>query len=148
MYNSSQGILIGGGRRNLVYNNHFYSMSHLAVYFDNRGMTWQLAYCNTSGQFKKELDSMNYTLPPWSVEYPETVNDFSEQPCVPVFNVVRNNSFCNAIFTNAANSSIIAWNSTFEGNYESCKKIPRIFLIWQAYQLHISLALELPLLDP
>ena len=124
MSNSTQGILLGGGRRNIIYNNHFYYITGgVAVYMDNRGMNWQLATCNdTNAMFGTELKSYNYTYPPWSTAYPETVNDFNERPCVPVFNDVRNNSFCGSTFTNVNNASLVAWNSTFEENYQSCKR--------------------------
>jgi hypothetical protein len=98
-------------------------MDTLAVYMDNRGMNYQLINCaaNTSGMFYNELVGYNYTYPPWSVQYPESVNDFSESPCVPVFNDVRNNSYCNCTsFTNVNDALVSSWNSTFTMNDVSC----------------------------
>ena len=34
------GTFIGGERRNIVYNNHYYNCT-TAVHEDNRGLTWQ-----------------------------------------------------------------------------------------------------------
>lgn len=39
------GTFIGGGRRNNVYNNHYYNCT-TAVHEDNRGLTWQKSECS------------------------------------------------------------------------------------------------------
>ena len=54
--NSQTGILIGGGRSNLVTNNYFYNISHVSVYFDDRGETYDWFRCEPNGTFEKELE--------------------------------------------------------------------------------------------
>ena len=39
------GTFIGGGRRNIVYNNHYYNCT-TAVHEDDRGLTWQKSDCS------------------------------------------------------------------------------------------------------
>ena len=118
------GIIIGGGRNNTVYNNHFYNIAKWPVSFDNRGLTWQSHACTINGTLMTDLRSFNYTRPPWSVAYPALVNITHERLCVPQYNVLYNNSWCNATlgaFVNNVDANITEWNSTFYNNYYSCK---------------------------
>ena len=122
--NSAAGLIIGGGRRNKVYNNHFYNITNGGVWLDNRGMRWQSEYCsNITELFGQELVKYNYTYPPYSVQYPETVNDFNENPCMPAFNLIVNNTYCLTNFSGEPGVTpevAKSWNSTMEGNYEYC----------------------------
>ena len=136
--NASVGVLLGGGRRNSIHDNHFVD-NDFDIHFDNRGETWQLDYCrlNCSGGrtpkgetnpscFKNALDALDYTQPPYATHYPELVGIFETEPCVPVFNRVVNNTWCHtnspasAGFINQNASVIQGWNSTLEGNTEKC----------------------------
>ena len=42
--NCMTGVVLGGGRDNVVTSNHFVN-NDLAVHLDNRGMNWQLQVC-------------------------------------------------------------------------------------------------------
>ena len=42
--NSTTGVLLGGGRRNVIRGNVFRG-NQLDIAFDNRGMSWQTSYC-------------------------------------------------------------------------------------------------------
>ena len=48
--NASVGVLLGGGRRNSIHDNHFVD-NDFDIHFDNRGETWQAsASTSTSGR--------------------------------------------------------------------------------------------------
>eukprot|EP00118_Oscarella_pearsei_P002836 m.11847 g.11847 ORF g.11847 m.11847 type:complete len:635 (+) comp23645_c0_seq2:250-2154(+) len=115
------GSFIGGGRRNLVYNNSYHNCS-LDVHMDNRGMTWQKADCQPGGMFEQQLKSVNYQQPPWSTAYPELLDIFDDHPCVPVHNVVKDNVYCNqqGKFIDASDSQVKQWMDTVENNVEKC----------------------------
>ncbi len=65
IYNSMNGILLGGGRRVEIHGNQF-ANNYYDIHFDNRGMTWQTSYCEVNGTFQKELEALNYQQPPLS----------------------------------------------------------------------------------
>ena len=92
--NATTGILIGGGRRNLISNNTFIDCD-ADIHFDNRGMNWGHSNCAIgcdpklgTSCFHAELVALNFTNPPYSVRYPEVVGIYSDHPCVPVDNVI------------------------------------------------------------
>ena len=121
------GILVGGGRRNLISKNYFAKCGN-DILFDDRGLTWQTEFCQKNGTFEKELIIVNYTYPPWSSEYPYLPNIMNQQPCTPVFNQFINNKYCcnqdNNIFNTCSfisqsNETIQSWNSTIYGNNQT-----------------------------
>jgi len=87
MYDVAAGILIGGGRDNLLTNNMFLS-SGTAFSIDARGLGWAKGV----GDFAtKELLSFDYKQPPWSTKYPELLNILEDEPLAPKGNVVARN---------------------------------------------------------
>jgi hypothetical protein len=54
--NCMTGVMIGGGRDNLVMFNHFKN-NDLAVHLDNRGMNWQQAVNAASVQSRMHVSS-------------------------------------------------------------------------------------------
>ena len=69
--NATTGVLIGGGRRNLISNNTFIDCDN-DIHFDNRGMNWQAISCAIgcdpklgTSCFHGELVALNYTQPPY-----------------------------------------------------------------------------------
>ena len=109
--NCMTGVVLGGGRDNVVTFNHFVS-TDLAVHLDNRGMNWQLQVelgcyppsspphpfqdCNnTAGALVQQLLSVNFTLPPYATAYPAITDSLTFHPCVPVrANVSYNTCVC------------------------------------------------------
>jgi hypothetical protein len=114
--NCMTGVLLGGGRDNVVMFNHFVA-NDLAVHLDNRGMNWQQAVgrvqfhrasahahhaclsntlsqsCNSSsGALVQQLLSVNFTRPPYSTAYPAIVDSLTFHPCVPVRTNVTSNT--------------------------------------------------------
>ena len=133
--NCQGGILIGGGRHNVLTYNYCVDVD-ICIHEDNRGMTWQPDPCTPpNGDLFQGLYSVNYTFPPWSVTYPDIVNIPNQQPCVPVFNVIQNNQYCGNVNDTigvcmvpqlnapCANTKYEAfkWNDTVNNNVFKCK---------------------------
>ena len=121
--NCQRGIYIGGGRRNIIKNNYFKDVDY-CVRIDNRGMNIQSNWCTPpNGSLWQGLYSVNYTNPPWSIQYPELLNISNEQPCVPVYNDIENNEYCgeNTKFTDNLSQNIISWNDTMKNNVYKCR---------------------------
>jgi len=120
--NCQTGVVVGGGRRNIVTNNHFVNCT-LSVHFDNRGMNWQNDTCKPGGLLDQQLISVNYQHPPWSTAYPEIVNIMSDHPCVPVYNNIGDNTYCetaNQKFLDASDADVKSWFSTDLNNKPLC----------------------------
>jgi len=118
--NCQTGVVIGGGRRNNVTNNHFTNCT-LSVHFDNRGMNWQNSSCAPGGSFEQQLNSVNYKQPPWSTAYPELVNIMQDHPCVPVYNNILNNYYCEGKnFIDATAGQVKDWFSVANDNVLKC----------------------------
>jgi parallel beta-helix repeat protein len=86
-YDVATGILIGGGRDNLMTNNLFLRCRS-AFSIDARGLGWAKAVGVAATQ---ELIRLKYREPPWSVKYPELLNLLEDEPLAPKGNVVARN---------------------------------------------------------
>jgi len=86
------GVLIGGGRDNIVQNNIFVGCPSGAVYADQRGLEWD-AYliANTNSSLWTKLYAMPYQTPPWSIEYPPLVSIATNNPGASLGNVIQSN---------------------------------------------------------
>lgn len=73
--------------------------------------------------FDQQLQSVNYQHPPWSTHYPELVNIFKDHPCIPAYNLVEDNEYCNTTetFIDATSQEIDQWMSTVHDNLEICR---------------------------
>lgn len=90
-YRAHRGVLVGGGRDNIVANNIFVEC-HPGIYFDARGLTWARFYFD--GRNPTLLDSLNevqYKKPPYSVQYPQLANLLQHEPALPKGNSIVNN---------------------------------------------------------
>ena len=95
IYKNSLGILIGGGRDNIVDNNIFIE-NGANVHVDGRGLGWAAYYFNPAdplypNDLIPKMEAMNYTQPPYSVKYPELLTLYSDEPAAPKYNVIKNN---------------------------------------------------------
>jgi len=133
--NASTGVLLGGGRRNSIRDNVFINNDN-DVHFDNRGQTWQLAYCrenctDNKGLVQKEcfnanLKSLKYTQPPYSTTFPELLSIYEDHPCMPVYNTIEGNTYCHAKSKDGGNFIDVTpevaagWHSTVANNNERC----------------------------
>lgn len=82
------GMLIGGGRDNVIENNVF-SNCRLALHFDARGLGWAKESCG--GALRAGLGSVPYEEEPWRSRYPALVGILADEPFAPKGNVVRRN---------------------------------------------------------
>ena len=109
-------FLVGGGRNNRLTGNRA-EHTHGFMKFDNRGLGWQAAFCKS--EFPKQLQSVNYTQPPYSIEYPAIVNSLTYRPCTPVQNSFIGNTYCDTpLFSATTDATIKEWGSYASGNTE------------------------------
>jgi len=90
-YRAHRGVLIGGGRDNTVANNIFVEC-HPAVYVDARGLTWaRFWFDGRDPTLLDRLNAVHYKQPPYSVQYPQLVTLWQDEPALPKGNsIVRN----------------------------------------------------------
>lgn len=130
--NSTQGVLLGGGRDNVIRDNKFVD-NDVDVAFDNRGMNWQSKSCKYncsaslgSSCFRVALEAVNYQHPPYSTAFPKIVNIYDDHPCVPVNNLITGNRYCHrhskdgGKFLDRDEKTIESWFSSASNNTEDC----------------------------
>jgi parallel beta-helix repeat protein len=90
-FNSARGIMIGGGRDNIVDNNIFIGC-YPAVHVDSRGLGWAKYYFDgTNDTLFNRMDAMDYKNPPYSEKYPLLLNLYNDEPAVAKNNKIINN---------------------------------------------------------
>ena len=70
--------------------------------------------------FDQQLQSVHYQSPPWSTHYPQLVGIFKDHPCVPVYNVVANNTYCGGNFIDISMGQAKTWLDTVANNSVKC----------------------------
>lgn len=91
IYGVRRGVLIGGGRDNVILNNIFVDCE-IAVHLDARGLGWAKYYFD--GAYTILFDRLNevkYKEAPYSIRYPELLTLHDDNPAIPKGNVIRNN---------------------------------------------------------
>jgi hypothetical protein len=88
---SDVGILLGGGRRNHIINTTLIRVDN-PIYIDKRGVGSKS--CTPTGLLMDGLRAVHYQEPPWSTVHPEIVHIQEDRPCKPVYNTIRNFTFC------------------------------------------------------
>lgn len=88
-HRAGRGVLIGGGRDNLVENNLFVD-GNPAVQIDARGLTWA-AIRDENSTLRKGLKAVPYLSPLWAQRYPRLVGILEEEPGIPKGNIIRGN---------------------------------------------------------
>jgi hypothetical protein len=83
-------VLLGGGSDN-QYTNNIFVDGRYVMQTDNRLKNWASAMLQHQGLFQERLDAVNYSQPPYSVQYPELKNYWSEDPGTPKRNVFSGN---------------------------------------------------------
>lgn len=59
----------------------------------------------------------------WIARYPHLPSILADSPCVPKYNAIVENSFCDLgalPFVDQANATIVSWDSTAWGNGPNC----------------------------
>ena len=72
------------------------------------------------GEFNQQLDSVHYQSPPWSTHYPELVDIYQDHPCVPVYNIITNNTYCGGQFIDITPQEAQQWLDTVANNTQTC----------------------------
>ena len=86
-----RGVMIGGGRDNLVAGNKFVD-GDIAINFDARGLGWAHTWFDgTDPTLFDRLRAMPYQQEPWRSSYPQLLTLTSDDPAVPKGNVIRDN---------------------------------------------------------
>jgi len=92
VYKAGRGVLIGGGRDNIIQNNLFIECVKHAVHLDARGFTWGKKYFDGSNTtLIDRLNTVNYKQPPYSARYPRLPVLYDNNPAQPEGNVISNN---------------------------------------------------------
>lgn len=114
--NCHWGMLIGGGRDNLIENNIF-SNCKLAMHIDARGLGW--AKQALGEILPQRLNAVPYTQEPWITRYPKLVNILNDDPMTPKGNIIRKNILFKSgtIYDDLA-KPVIEYG-TIENNYET-----------------------------
>lgn len=87
----SRGLLMGGGRDNIVENNVFVDC-HPAVHVDSRGLGWAKNYFDgTTTTLTDRLNAMPYREDPWKSRYPQLLTLYQDEPAVAKGNVITRN---------------------------------------------------------
>jgi hypothetical protein len=91
-YRLSQGVLIGGGRDNLIENNLFIECQ-VPVQMDNRGLRWETrwGHFRPNGPMYEPLKQFKHDQPPWSTRYPKLARILDESPQAPLGNTLERN---------------------------------------------------------
>jgi hypothetical protein len=85
------GVMIGGGRDNIVSDNVFIDCNP-SVHVDSRGLGWAKYYFDGSvNTLFDRMDAMKYSQPPYSEKYPELLTLYDDEPAVAKNNHIFNN---------------------------------------------------------
>ena len=89
---ASHGVMIGGGRDNLVTNNIFVDCRP-AISLDARGIGWAAKYLLPGGDWdmQEKLAAVLYNQPPYSLRYPHLAELLSDNPAAPKYDVIQRN---------------------------------------------------------
>ncbi|KAF0978093.1 hypothetical protein FDP41_002608 [Naegleria fowleri] len=96
MFQCYRGLLLGGGRNNMVMNNIFINSTY-SMAVDDRGLVWA-----DSKEIMANLLTMPYNNSVWSAAYPELTHILDENPMAPVGNKVQ----WNLVTTSATKTQI------------------------------------------
>jgi hypothetical protein len=93
------GLVIGGGRDNIVQNNVFAGCTNYAIHGDQRGLNSDSGQVTQMSGSKGELSYLPYQVPPWSTEYPALVSILTNSPGFALGNVIEQNiSYSNGMW--------------------------------------------------
>jgi parallel beta-helix repeat protein len=88
--NSFRGVLIGGGRDNVVVNNYFSAVA-ICLRADARGETWQVPATLPNGELWRRLHQVPFSDKAWREAYPALQDILTYRTGSPVRNSVHGN---------------------------------------------------------
>ncbi len=115
-HNCHWGMLIGGGRDNVIENNVF-SSCKLALQLDARGLGWGKDQLGPT--LRDRLKSIPYKQEPWASRYPSLVSIADDEPMAPKRNVIRNNLLYKSGKIDARIEPAARQNATLADNLET-----------------------------
>jgi len=143
-YKTTRGVLIGGGRDNVVENNIFVGC-HPSIVLDARGLGWASNYFNgTITTLWDRLKQVNAFEPPYIKKYPELKTLKSGNPAVPANNKILHNVSCGGFWMDLFDFYTYNFDSvnTVKGNIIAdsiiCKRIKEKPKGWDPYYLNID----------
>lgn len=84
--------LIGGGH-DIHYLYNIFIECPTAIHIDNRMENWGKGMIDENGIIAKRLALVNNNKPPYSIEYPNLLNYWNENPAYPSRNIIEGNLF-------------------------------------------------------
>jgi len=108
---------IGGGRDN-VYTNNIFIYTRYASHIDDRLKNWARAMLVKDGLFRQRLDAVNYSKPPYSLQYPNLAKYWDDEPAIPKRNTFSKNVLVNIQKIAEGNEQ---WLPFLNDNYETKK---------------------------
>ena len=89
---ASHGVMIGGGRDNIIANNVFVDCKP-AVSLDARGIGWAAKYLVPGGGWgmQERLAAVPYDKAPYSTRYPHLADVLQDNPDAPKYDVIQHN---------------------------------------------------------
>ena len=87
-----RGVLLGGGRDNLIRGNLFIGLPK-GIHVDARGPRGITLDQPGSWNLKAKCEELDYLSPLWKARYPKLASVLDEQPLLPLGNVMQHNLF-------------------------------------------------------
>ena len=104
------GVVINGGRDNIVQNNIFVGCTNSAIAATQTAFAWDASeISDTSSSLWTSLWAMPFQTPPWSTQYPALVSLPTNNPAAALGNVIQNNVFY-------ANANLFVWGDGAQTN--------------------------------
>ena len=91
LFRMPHGVMIGGGRDNLLEHNDFGEIARSAIIFDNRGESFQKNWVIPGGELRKRLDQSPYRTALWQQRYPDLFDILERSPGRPIGNLAERN---------------------------------------------------------
>ncbi len=143
-YKSGRGVLLGGGRDNIVENNIFIDC-HPSIVLDARGLSWASYYFDgTYPYLFTTMNEMKSSMPLYIEKYPALKNIENDQPAVPKNNRISNNISFGGTWIELYDYFAYDFKKeiTLENNLiadkEVCKRIKEDPKGWEPYFLNLD----------
>ncbi|OUS74979.1 hypothetical protein B1748_19860 [Paenibacillus sp. MY03] len=86
------GMLVGGGRNNMVANNIVMEGKY-SIRMDDRGVTWAWGACAPNGMLHNKLQQLPINTDPWASRYTNLTTLWGDTPCLPKYNTLQDNVY-------------------------------------------------------
>lgn len=104
-FDVDRGVLVGGGRDNVVIDNLFVGVD-IPLHVDERGLGWAAYFVAPGGVLRKRLAAVPYQSALWSAAYPGLRTLPGEEPGAPAGNVLKGNAVVDSGASNIVERAI------------------------------------------